>query len=154
MAGRHELTDAQFARLAPLLPPERPATGRPNKAHRQVINAILWRLRTGAPWRDLPERYGPWQTAYSRFRRWQQAGVWDRVLAALQADADARGDLDWSLHFLDGTTVRAHPHAAGAPQKGAPAANPRTRRSAARGAASRPRSTSRPTSTACPSLST
>lgn len=112
MVKRHELTEAQWGRLAPLLPPERPATGRPNRDHRTVVNAILWRLRTGAPWRDLPERYGPWQTAYSRFRRWQAAGVWDRALAALQADADARGDLDWTLHFL------AHPSAAGA-KKGA-----------------------------------
>jgi transposase len=138
MVRRHELTDERFAKLAPLLPPERPATGRPNRDHRTVLNAILWRLRTGAPWRDLPERYGPWQTAYSRFRRWQRAGVWERVLAALQADGDARGELDWALHFLDGTTVRAHPHAAGA-KKGAA-----TRPSAAPAAASAPSSTSAP----------
>jgi transposase len=150
MVRRHELTDEQFAKLAPLLPPERPATGRPNRDHRTVLNAILWRLKTGAPWRDLPERYGPWQTAYSRFRRWQQAGVWARALAALQAEGDAAGDLDWSLHFVDGTTVRAHPHAAGAPKKGAPAANPKrkTRPSAAPAAASRPRSTSAPSGAA------
>jgi transposase len=109
-----------------------------------VLDAILWRLRTGSPWRDLPERYGPWQTAYSRFRRWQQSGVWARVLAALQAEGDARGELDWSLHFVDGTVVRAHPHAAGA-KKGGPTANPRTRPSAAARAASRPSSTSGPT---------
>src|SRR6476646_12206608 len=118
MARRHELTDEQWRRLEPLLPPQRPETGRPARDHRTVVNAILWRLRTGAPWRDLPERYGPWQTAYSRFRRGQQAGVWTRVLAALQANGDARGDLDGSLHFVDGTTVRAHQHAAGA-KKGA-----------------------------------
>ena len=148
MARRHELTDAQFARLAPLLPPERPATGRPNKDHRTVLNGILFRLRTGAPWRDLPERYGPWETVYSRFRRWQQAGVWARVLAALQADADASGELDWGLHFVDGTTVRAHPHAAGAPKTGAA-----TRPSAAPGAASRPSSTSGPRAAASRSAS-
>jgi transposase len=142
MVRRHELTDEQYARLAPLLPPERPRTGRPNKDHRTVLNGILYRLGTGVPWRDLPERYGPWQTVYSRFRRWQRAGVWARVLAALQADGDARGELDWSLHFLDGTTIRAHPHAAGAPKKGAPTANPRTRPSAAAAAGSRPSSTS------------
>lgn len=118
MGRRHELTDAQWDRLAPLLPPQRPETGRPAKDHRSVVNAILWRLATGVPWRDLPERYGPWQTVYSRFRRWQRAGVWDRVLAALQTDADAAGALDWSLHFVDGSTVRAHQHAAGA-KKGA-----------------------------------
>lgn len=118
MNERCELTDEQWARLAPLLPPQRPATGKPNRDHRTVVEAICWRLRTGAPWRDLPERYGPWQTAYSRFRRWQRAGVWARVLATLQAEADAAGDLDWALHFLDGATVRAHQHAAGA-KKGA-----------------------------------
>jgi transposase len=150
---RHELTDEQFAKLAPLLPPARPATGRPNRDHRTVLDAILWRLKTGAPWRDLPERYGPWQTVYSRFRRWQQAGVWARVLAALQAGADAAGRLDWSLHFGDGTTVRAHPHAAGAPKKGAQTANPRTRRSAAARAGSRPSSTSGSSGAASPSAS-
>ena len=94
MARRHELTDEQFARLEPLLPPERPATGRPNHGHRRILNGILWRLKTGAPWRDIPARYGKWDTVYSRFRRWQRAGVWAQVLAALQADADARGELD------------------------------------------------------------
>ena len=81
-----------------------------------MVEGIRWRLRTGAPWRDLPARYGKWQTVYSRFRRWRLAGVWDRVLAALQAQAE--GKLDWSLHFLDGSSIRAHPHAAGA-KKGA-----------------------------------
>jgi transposase len=136
MVRRHELTDAQWTKLVPLLPPERPATGRPNTDHRTVVNGILHHLKTGMPWRDLPERYGPWQTVYSRFRRWHLAGVWDRVLTALQAEADAAGDLDWSLHFVDGTVVRAHPHAAGA-KKGAA-----TRPSAAARAGSRPRSTS------------
>ena len=114
-----ELTDDQWAALAPHLPPQRTATGRPAKDHRLVVEGILWRLRTGAPWRDLPERYGPWQSIDTRFRRWQQAGVWDRALAALQAEADRRWELDWSLHFLDATVIRAHPSAAGA-KKGAP----------------------------------
>jgi len=140
--NRHELSDEQWARLAPLLPPARPVTGRPNKDHRTIVNAILWRLTTGVPWRDLPERYGPWQTAYSRFRRWQQAGVWERVLAALQAEADAAGALDWSLHFLDGTTIRAHQHAAGA-KKGAV-----TKPSAALAAGSPRKSTSDPSGSA------
>jgi transposase len=148
MVRRHELTDEQWKRLEPHLPPQKPATGKPNRDHRTVVNAILWRLRTGAPWRDLPERYGPWQTAYSRFRRWQRAGAWDRALAALQADADARGDLDWALHFVDGTVVRAHQHAAGA--KGG---TPRPRPSAAAGAASRRRSTSAPRAAASRSSS-
>lgn len=71
-------------------------------------------LRTGAPWRDVPERFGPWSTIYSRFRRWSLAGVWQQVLEALQRDADRIGALDWSTHFIDGTIVRAHQHAAGA----------------------------------------
>lgn len=111
---RHEITDAEWERLAPLLPPERPRTGRPNKSHRLIVNGILWKLRTGAPWRDLPERYGPWESVYTRFRRWRLAGVWDRVLAAVQTEADAEGQLDGSSHYLDGTVIRAHQHAAGA----------------------------------------
>ena len=111
---RHELTDRQWVRLWPLLPPERPARGRPNHDHRRILNGIRWRLKTGVPWRDIPERYGPWQTLYSRYRRWQLAGIWDRILAVLQADADARGQLDWDLHCMDGSVVRAHQHAAGA----------------------------------------
>ena len=142
MVRRHELTDDQWTKLAPLLPPEKPATGRPNLDHRTVLNGILWRLRTGVPWRDLPERYGNWQTVYSRFRRWQRAGVWARVLAALQAEGDAKGELDWSLHFVDGTVVRAHQHAAGAKRGAA------TRPSAAPAAASRPSSTSGPSAAA------
>jgi transposase len=137
MTRRHELTDAQWARLAPLLPPEKRSTGRPSKDHRAVLNAIAWKLRTGAPWRDLPERYGPWSTAYSRFRRWRLAGVWDRLFAAVQAAEDAAGRLDWEVHFVDGTVVRAHQHAAGA--KGG---MPRRRRWGAAAGASRPRSTS------------
>jgi transposase len=112
---RDILTDEQWARLEPLLPPQKPVTGRPAKPHREVLEAILWVLRTGAPWRDLPAHdYGPWQTAANRFYRWRHAGVWDRVLATLQADADARGVLDWDLHHIDGSVVRAHQHAAGA----------------------------------------
>src|SRR5215211_2578419 len=80
------LTDDQWARVEPLLPPQKPATGRPAKDHRTVIEGILWQRMTGRPWRDLPERFGPWETVYSRYRRWQLAGVWDRVQAALTAD--------------------------------------------------------------------
>jgi transposase len=77
---RHELTDQAWAEIAPLLP----ATGRPGGQwadHRRVVNGILWKLATGVPWRDLPERYGPWQTCYERFRRWQADGTWQRLLA-------------------------------------------------------------------------
>ncbi len=112
--NRGDLTNEQWERLEPLLPPQKPATGRPSNDHRTVLNGVLWVLRTGAPWRDLPERYGKWTTVYSRFQRWRQAGIWDRVLAHVQAFGDQQGDLDWEVHFLDGTIVRAHPHAAGA----------------------------------------
>jgi len=147
MRKRHELTDAQWRRLAPLLPPQKPAVGKPNLDHRTIINGILWRLRTGAPWRDIPERSGNWSTIYSRFRRWRKAGIWDQALAALPAAADARGGLDWTLHFVDGTVVRAHQHAAGA-KKGAA-----IRPSAAAAAASRPSSTCGPSAAASPSPS-
>ena len=109
-----ELTDAQWEKLRPLLPPQKPRTGRPANDHRTVINGILWILRSGSPWRALPERYGSWKTVSSRFYRWQRAGLWDRVLAAFRRRADAEGRLDWTLHVVDSTVVRAHQHAAGA----------------------------------------
>ena len=112
--GRGDLTDAQWRRLRPLLPAQKPATGRPGKDHRTVINGILWILRTGAPWRDLPERFGPWATVASRFYRWRKQGLWDRLLAEVQREADAIGQLEWEVHYVDGTNVRAHQHAAGA----------------------------------------
>jgi transposase len=112
--NRGELTDRQWERLRPLLPPQKAWTGRPAKDHRLVLNGILWIDRTGAPWRDLPDRYGPWQTIATRFYRWREAGIWDDVLAVLQQQADAAGRLDWAVHYVDGTTVRAHQHAAGA----------------------------------------
>jgi transposase len=116
---RYELTDRQWQRLEPLLPPERPPTGRPNHNHRTILNGILWVLRTGAPWRDLPECFGPVGTVSSRFYRWCQSGLWQRILSALQAQADARSEIDWDLHFVDATIVRAHQHAAGARRTGA-----------------------------------
>ncbi len=116
---RHELTDDQWDQLAPLLPPQRPRTGRPARDHRTVLNGMLWIVRTGAPWRDLPDRYGPWQTVYSRFRRWREAGVWEQVLRTLQTEAAFDDTLDGSLAMIDGTNVRAHQQAAGARKKGA-----------------------------------
>jgi transposase len=133
------VTNEQWERLAPLLPPQRGRTGRPAHDHRLILNGILWKVRTGAPWRDLPERYGPWSTVHSRFRRWRLAGVWDRVFAAVQQQADAAGQVDWSVQFVDGSVVRAHQHAAGA--KGG---RQQRRRSGRARAASRPRCTSAP----------
>lgn len=129
------LTDHQWNQLEPLLPPQRSGRGRPNQEHRLIIDGILWRYRTGAPWRALPEDFGPWKTVYSRFRRWQLAGIWAQVLRALQEAADARGEVDWDLHCLDATTIRAHHHAAGG-KKGA------TTRLAAAGVGLAPNSTS------------
>ena len=114
MVRRHELTDEQWQRLAPRLPPQKPAEGRPNLDHRPILNGMLWRLKAGAPWRELPERYGNWQTVYSRFRRWRLAGIWDRLFEAVRREADAAGQMDWTLHFVDGSVIRAHQHAAGA----------------------------------------
>jgi transposase len=112
--GRSDLTDQQWQQLQPLLPPQKPTTGRPAKDHRTIINGILWVLRTGAPWRDLPERYGPWPTVASRFYRWRQDGLWERLLASVQQQSNIRGKVNWELHYVDGTIVRAHQHAAGA----------------------------------------
>ncbi len=140
---KSKLSDAQWEKLRPLLPPQKPRTGRPAHDHRTVLDGILWILRTGSPWRSLPEHYGSWKTVSSRFYRWQMAGVWERILSALQQQTDDEGRLDWTLHFVDSTVVRAHQHAAGA--KGG------TRQPkpwGAAGAASRPRSTSGPSGAA------
>jgi len=111
--NRQTLTDAQWERLEPLLPPQKPATGRPAKDHRTVVEGILWQLATRTPWRDLPERYGPWQTCYDRFSRWRRDGTWDRLLADAQTKSDAVGEVEW-LVSVDSTIARAHQHAAGA----------------------------------------
>jgi transposase len=112
MRRRHELTEVEWARMQPLLPPRK--AGQRRRDDRHVINGIIWKLTTGAPWRDLPERSGPWPTVSTRFWRWTRAGVWDRIFAAVQRQAAAAGQLDWTVHFVDGTVVRAHQHAAGA----------------------------------------
>lgn len=151
--GRYALTDIQWERLKPLLPPEKPRTGRPNHDHRRIIDGILWIARTGAPWNDLPSRYGPVGTVSSRFYRWRQAGIWQRLLEALQARADRQGRVDWTLHFVDSTIVRAHQHAAGAHKAGGEKGGSATRRSADHAVASAPRSTSVPRVWASPSPS-
>jgi len=116
---RGDLTNAQWQRLEPLLPSQKPKTGRPAVDHRRILNGMLWVLRTGAPWRDVPERYGPWRTVASRFYRWRKAGVFQHLFDTVKQQADAAGQLDWDVHFIDSTIVRAHQHAAGA-KKGMP----------------------------------
>ncbi|WP_432125274.1 IS5 family transposase, partial [Streptomyces sp. C10-9-1] len=108
---RHELSDAEWDLIRPLLP--RPTLGRPRLDDRMVLNGIVWKFRTGVPWRDVPERYGPWTSLHTRFRRWAADGTFNRMLQAAQAKADATGDIDW-LVSVDSTIVRAHQHAAGA----------------------------------------
>ncbi len=93
--------------------PENGRRGQQWKDHRTVINGILWKLRTGTPWRDLPERYGPWQTCYDRFVRWRRDGTWERLLAHAQSKSDAVGEVAWEVS-VDCTVARAHQHAAGA----------------------------------------
>jgi transposase len=146
---RHELTDEQWQLLEQMLPAPS-ARGRPRRELRQVLNAIFWLLRTGAPWRDLPERYGPWQTAYHWFNRWRRDGTWDRMLQALQIRLDREGRIDWDLWCVDGTTIRASRAAAGAGKKGAPK-SPQTTLWAAHEADSARSSTWLLTAEACPS---
>lgn len=111
--GRRDLTDAQWQLLEPLLPATS-ALGRPAIwTRRQLINGIRWRIRTGAPWRDVPDRYGSWQSIYGLFRRWQRDGTWARLWSGLQQLAEAAGRISWDVS-VDSTVVRAHQHAAGA----------------------------------------
>lgn len=112
------LTDDQWEHLEPLLPSQRPGRGRPARSSRNVLDGILWRYRTGSPWRDLPAAFQPRITVYTRFRRWQEDGTWRRVLQERQQTADAQGGVDWDLHCIDATNIRAHQHAAGG-KKGA-----------------------------------
>ncbi len=113
---RHHLSDAQWAKVQPHLPPRKPGAGRPRKDDRLILDALLWLLRTGAPWRDLPSDYGSWRTVYSRFFRWRAAGVWERLFAAVLEAAGEAGQS--TAYFVDGSSIRAHQHAAGA--KGGP----------------------------------
>lgn len=121
--GRGDLTNREWSLLEPHLPPLGGRGGRWND-HRTVVNGILFRVRTGVPWRDLPERYGSWKTIYERHRRWSADGTWDRILQSVQADADLAGRIDWSMVGVDSTSCRAHQHAAGAQD---PAAGPEKR---------------------------
>ncbi|MFB6560770.1 IS5 family transposase [Streptomyces sp. NPDC056400] len=117
------LRDLQWARIEPLLPDRTPKRGGRWRDHRQVIDAIAFKYRTGTPWMDLPERLGSWKGAHSRLRIWAIDGTWERVFVALLAQVDAEEDLDSGV-AVDSTIVRAHQHAAGARPQGAPAGEP------------------------------
>ncbi len=117
MTKRHELTDEQWAVIDPLVPRSAARTGRPPRNRRTLVNGIFWILHTGAPWRDLPERFGPWQTVYHHFAAWRREGVFPIMLDALQIRLDDRGLIDWDLWCIDGANVRAARAAAGAGKK-------------------------------------
>src|SRR5680860_410764 len=104
------LTDDQWARIEPLMPLPAAKGGRPFQDHRRVVEGIIYRFRAGIPWRDLPESYGSWKTAWKRHRRFSGDGTWDKILTRLLAEADALGMIDWEVS-VDSTVNRAHQHA-------------------------------------------
>ncbi|WP_405475604.1 transposase [Streptomyces sp. NBC_00009] len=106
---RGDLTNRQWAELEPLLPQGKKPGRPPAWPRRQLIDGIRSRTRTGTPWRDVPERYGPWDRVYDLFRRWQRNGTWARIVAQLQAQADTRGLITWNVN-VDSTVCRAHQH--------------------------------------------
>jgi transposase len=117
--ARALLTDEQWDSIADLFPP--PAhTGRPRIDPRRVLDGILWILRTGAPWRDLPEEFGSWKTAWRKFDEWNAKGTLNEILERLQAKFAAEGAFDQELWCIDGTVIRAHRCAAGGGKKGIP----------------------------------
>lgn len=105
------LSDAMWARIEPLLPPVKGPMGKPMRPHRPMIEGAIYRLRTGVAWRDLPSEFGPWQTVWKRHHRFSTDGTWDRVLSALQVQADAAGEIDWRVS-VDSTIARVHQHGA------------------------------------------
>jgi transposase len=130
--ARYELADDEWNLLRNLFPAQKRG-GRWND-HRTTLNGMLWILRSGAPWRDLPERYGKWKSVYHRFNRWRREGLFDRILKALRIRLDKQGKIDWDLWLVDGSNVRASRAAAGARKKGGKdsTSNPPTTRWAAR----------------------
>ncbi|WP_435865962.1 IS5 family transposase [Streptomyces wedmorensis] len=121
--GQGDLSDAEWERLRPFLPVSNRRCGR-WRNHRQVIDGILHRVRTGVQWRDPPERFGSWKTVYERHRLWSADGTWERLLRQVQAEADAAGEIDWDIS-VDSTIVRAHQHAAGARTDPPPSPGPK-----------------------------
>ena len=102
---RYDLTDFEWSVIEPLLPKNR--RGVKPKNNRRILNGIFWVLRAGAPWRDLPERYGSYTTAYNRFNRWRKAGIWDGLM-----DASVKAH-DGKVQMIDSSIVRVHQHASG-----------------------------------------
>lgn len=105
------ISDESWVWLEPLLPDRTPRRGGRWRDHREVLEAIAWRYRTGSPWRDLPAEFGPWQSVYDRHRRWSADGTYDRIFAAAHTAADAAGELDW-LVAADSSLMRVHQHGA------------------------------------------
>ena len=132
MRHRHAISDGDFARIKDLLPGRAGTPGATARDNRLFIDAVLWVAKTGAPWRDLPERFGNWNSTWRRFDRWARSGAWREVFEALQDP-----DLEWLV--LDSTVVRAHPHAAGAKKKRTAAGGRPSRPWGAAAGASRPR---------------
>src|SRR4051794_40421521 len=114
MVARQEITDEQWLVLAPLFPTAR-GRGRPPVDMRRTVEGIAWRFRTGAPWRDLPERFGHWNSVYQRFSDWSADGTWARLLATVQDSAAARGEVEWTVS-VDSTITRVHQHGATLPR--------------------------------------
>ena len=106
---RHALSDKEWEKLEPLLDASRPGP-KPKIGDREFINAVLYRAKTGIPWRDLPVRFGPWKSVFNRFNRWSKAGVWEVMFAALSVELDEE---DEEGSIVDATIVRAHLDAAG-----------------------------------------
>lgn len=115
MSRTRVLTDAQWARISPLMPSSDGRQGKPFRDHRQVVEGIIYRYRTGVAWRDVPAEFGPWQTVWKRHRRLAGDGTWDRVLAALLTQADSAGLVDWQVS-VDSTIARAHQHGTNLPR--------------------------------------
>jgi transposase len=145
----YRLTDDPWQALRDVLPTNDGKRGGQWRDHRTMIDGILWALSDGGRWRNLPGEFGPWQSAYDRFRRWTRSGLWDEVLAALRQRKAEAGEIDGHLSSIDGRVVRAHVSAAGASKKTAPPASRPTTPSAAVRAGSAPRSTGSVTATAC-----
>jgi transposase len=117
---RHELTDEQWNLIERLIPRKKARTGRPANDPRLMLDGIFWILGTGAPWRDLPDRFGPFQSVHRYFSEWRRSGVFAGIIEALQVKLDAQGLIDWDLWCVDGACVRASRAAAGADKKVVP----------------------------------